>query len=205
MSFGRMTRPAGLGLAVALGATLSLGVATAQTATAAAKTSAAKTAATETAATETAATSVAAQRVKVYELVTKDGGFFYTASESEKQDAITKHGWSTTQTPLYYIARAPFTGGKPLYRLRWAKKASYIVTASVAERERLVTSGEFRYEGILGYAPGSADAGGDVKIFRLSNNNKWRLAIESHTEKILANEPGWKLDGPLLRQFSTGS
>ncbi|WP_155126471.1 hypothetical protein [[Actinomadura] parvosata] len=190
-----MTRPVGLGLAVALGATLSLGVATAQAATATAKTSA----------TETAATSVAAQRVKVYELVTKDGGFFYTASESEKQDAITKHGWSTTQTPLYYIARAPFAGGKPLYRLRWAKKASYIVTASVAERERLVTSGEFRYEGILGYAPGSADAGGDVKIFRLSNNNKWRLAIESHTEKILANEPGWKLDGPLLRQFSTGS
>lgn len=183
-SFGRMTRPAGLGLAVALGATLSLGVAAQASSTAG-----------------TSATSVAEQRVKVHELVTKDGGFFYTASETEKQNAITKHGWSTTRTPLYYVSRAPFPGGKPLFRLRWAKKASYIVTASVAEREKLVTSGDFRYEGILGYAPGSAGAGGDVKVFRLSNNSRWRLAIESHTQKILAGEPGWKLDGPLLYQF----
>jgi hypothetical protein len=185
LSFGRMTRPVGLGLAVALGATLSLGVAATQASATDAK----------------SATGVAEQRVKVYELVTKDGGFFYTASETEKQNAITKHGWSTTQTPLYYISRTSFPGGKPLFRLRWEKKASYIVTGSIAEREKLVTSGDFRYEGILGYAPGSAAAGGEVKVFRLSNNNKWRLAIESHTQKILANEPGWKLDGPLLFQF----
>ena len=186
LSFGRMTRPVGLGLAVALGATLSLGAAASASAT-----------------TEQPATSVAAQRVKVYELVTTDGGFFYTASESEKQSAIAKHGWSTTQTPLYYLSSAPFTGGKPLFRLRWSKRASYLVTASVAEREKLVSSGDFRYEGILGYAPGSAGAGGSVKVNRLSNDNKWRLAIESHTQKILANEPGWKLDGPLLFQFGT--
>ncbi|MEV4174337.1 hypothetical protein [Nonomuraea sp. NPDC049709] len=43
-----------------------------------------------------------------------------------------------------------------------------------------------------------------MKVFRLSNNNRWRLAIESHTQKILANEPGWRLDGPLLHQFSQG-
>ncbi|MEU6714647.1 hypothetical protein ABZ897_24525 [Nonomuraea sp. NPDC046802] len=172
-----MTRP--VGLALALSAALSVGVAT-----------------------QASAGTSAQQRVKVHELVTKDGGFFYTASESEKQNAITKHGWSTTRTPLYYVSRAPFPGGKPLYRLRWDKKASYIVTASVAERERLVSSGGFRYDGILGYAPGSAGAGGEVKVFRLANNNKWRLAIESHTQKILANEPGWKLDGPLLFQFA---
>jgi len=182
MPFGRMTRSAGLALAVALGATLSTGVAPAQAAP--------------------AGTTVAAQHVKVYELVTKDGGFFYTSSASERKTAITKHGWSATKTPLYYISRSPFPGGKPLYRLRWNKKASYLVTASVAERERLVTSGKFRYDGILGYAPGSARAGGDVKVYRLSNNGRWRLAIASHTKKILANEPGWKLDGPLLYQFS---
>ncbi|MEV5888974.1 hypothetical protein [Nonomuraea fuscirosea] len=181
---GRMTRATVLGLALALGATPSL----AATATAAAKPAAA----------------VAAQRVKLYELVTKDGGFFYTASESEKRTAVAQHGWSTTRTPLYYLSPAPFAGGKPLYRLRWLKKASYLVTGSVTERERLVTSGGFRYDGILGYAPGSADAGGDVKVFRLSNDNKWRLAIESHTRKILAGEPGWKLDGPLLYQFGEG-
>ncbi|MEV0197190.1 hypothetical protein [Nonomuraea sp. NPDC050691] len=180
-----MTRPVGLGLAVALGATLSLGIAATQASATAAG----------------SATGVAEQRVKVYELMTKDGGFFYTASETERQNAIAKHGWSMTQTPLSYISRTPFPGGRPLFRLRWEKKASYIVTGSIAEREKLVTSGDFRYEGILGYAPGSAAAGGEVKVFRLSNNNKWRLAIESHTQKILADEPGWKLDGPLLFQF----
>lgn len=191
-SSGRMTRATVLGLAVALGATLPLGATATASAATITKTSAQMTAQT---------TGVAAQRVKLYELVTKDGGFFYTASESEKRDAVAKHGWSTTRTPLYYLSPAPFAGGKPLYRLRWAKKASYIVTGSTAERERLVTSGAFRYDGILGYAPGSAGAGGDVKVFRLSNDNKWRLAIESHTRKILADEPGWKLDGPLLYQF----
>lgn len=185
ISFGRMTRPVGLGLAVALGATLSFGIATQASAT-----------------TASSAQSVAEQRVKVYELVTKDGGFFYTSNEAEKESAITKHGWSLTQTPMYYISRAPFAGGKPLYRLRWESKASYIVTGSVTERESLVNSGKFRYEGILGYAPAAASAGETVKIFRLSNNNKWRLAIESHTQKILANEPGWTLDGPLFNQFT---
>ncbi|TDD22032.1 hypothetical protein [Nonomuraea diastatica] len=184
LSFGRLTRPAGLGLAVTLGATLSLGVATPSSATAG-----------------TSATSAAGKRAKLYELVTKDGGFFYTSSASERDAAVGKHGWKVTRTPLYYLSRAPFRGGKPLYRLRWTKKASYIVTASVAERERLVTSGRFRYDGVLGYAPASAGAGGEVKVFRLTGENRWRLAIASHTRKILANEPGWKLDGPLLYQF----
>ncbi|MFI7633195.1 hypothetical protein [Nonomuraea sp. NPDC049400] len=181
-----MTRPVGLGLAVALGATLSFGIATQASATTA----------------KASAQSVAEQRVKVYELVTKDGGFFYASNEAEKQNAITKHGWTVTQTPLYYISRAPFAGGRPIYRLRWANKASYLVTGSIAEREALVTSGKFRYDGILGYAPAAGVPGQTVKIFRLSNDNKWRLAIESHTQKILANEPGWKLDGPLFNQFT---
>ncbi|MBF8194533.1 hypothetical protein ITP53_54555 [Nonomuraea sp. K274] len=177
LSFGRMTRPVGVGLAMAVGATITLGAAT-------------------------PASAAAGQRVKVQEMVTKDGGFFYTTNEAEKRDAITKHGWSTTQTPLYYVSKTPFAGGKPLFRLRWSKKASYLVTASAAERQKLVSSGAFTYEGVLGYAPATSRAGGDVKVFRLANNNKWRLAIESHTEKILAGEPGWRLDGPLLRQFS---
>ncbi|MFC4121427.1 hypothetical protein [Nonomuraea zeae] len=181
-----MFRPLGLGLAVTLGA--SLGVAVTQ-------------ASADTAAKSGAATAVAAQRVKVYELLTKDGGYYYTASESEKYNAITKHGWTVTQTPLYYLSPTPFDGGKPLYRLRWLKKASYIVTASVIEREKLMSSGNFRYEGVLGYAPGSTEAGGDVKVFRLSNNGRWRLAVEAHKNSILVNEPGWELNGPLFFQF----
>jgi hypothetical protein len=188
ISFGRMLRPIGLGLAVTLSASLSLGVAATQ-------------ATADTAVKSGSAAEVAAQRVKVYELLTKDGGYFYTASESEKNNAVTKHGWKVTQTPLYYLSPAAFDGGKPLYRLRWSKKASYLVTASVAERDKLVSSGNFRYEGVLGYAPGSPEAGGDVKVFRLSNSGRWRLAVEAHKNSILVNEPGWELNGPLLYQF----
>lgn len=137
----------------------------------------------------------------MYELLTKDGGYFYTASESEKDNAITRHGWTITQTPLYYVSRVPFTGGKPLFRLRWSKKASYIVTASTTERDNLVDSGNFRYDGVLGYAPGSTDAGGDVRVFRLSSDGRWRLAVEAHKDSILVKEPSWKLNGSLLYQF----
>ncbi|WP_143043602.1 hypothetical protein [Nonomuraea jiangxiensis] len=191
LSFGRLARPVGVGLAVALSATLSLGVATQASAATA----------------ETAGISIAQQqqRVRLYELTTRDGGFFYTANEAEKNNAVTKFGWKTTQTPLYYISKAPFAGGKPLYRLRWNLKESYLVTASVAERVKLVASGDFKYEGIMGYAPATPGAGGDVKMYRLSNNNKWRLAIEDHMKSIVANEPGWKLDGPILFEFSRGA
>lgn len=185
MSFGRMLRPMSLGLAVALGASLSLGVAATQV----------------SAAAKNEGTAVVSQRVKVYELLTKDGGYFYTASESEKDLAITSRGWTVTKTPLYYLSPVPFAGGKPLYRLRWSKKASYIVTASITERDKLVDSGAFRNDGVLGYAPGSTDAGGDVKVFRLSSNGRWRLAVEAHKNNILINEPGWELNGSLLYQF----
>ncbi|WP_049565299.1 hypothetical protein [Nonomuraea sp. SBT364] len=191
-SFGRMTRPLGLGLAVTLGTSLSLGVAATQ-------------ASADTTVKSGSATTAAAQRVKVYELLTKDGGYFYTISESEKNNAVTKLGWTVTETPLYYLSAKPFNGGKPLYRLRWLKKASYIVTGSVVEREKLMSSGSFRYEGVLGYAPGSAEAGGDVKVFRLSSNGRWRLAVEAHKNRILVNEPGWELNGPLLFQFKQAS
>jgi hypothetical protein len=188
ISLGRMLHPVSLGLAVALGASLSLGVAATQ-------------ATADTSDKGGSGTAAVAQRVKVYELLTKDRGYFYTASESEKQRAVTQNGWTVTQTPLYHLSPAPFEGGKPLYRLRYLKKASYIVTASAAERDDLVESGDFRNEGVLGYAPASPAAGGDVKVFRLSSDGRWRLAVEAHKDSILVKEPGWRLNGSLLFQF----
>ncbi|MFG1947373.1 hypothetical protein [Nonomuraea sp. NPDC048826] len=148
--------------------------------------------------------SAPAPRVKVQEFVTKDGGFFYTANEQEKQTAL-RYGWRTTKTPLYYLSGTPFTGGKPLYRLRWKKKTSYIVSTTVAERDRLIATGDFRYDGILGYAPESRAAGGDVRAWRLSSNGRWRLAIDEHKERIVADEPGWKVDGWVFYQFTSPS
>ncbi|HEX4815584.1 MAG TPA: hypothetical protein VFV66_22805 [Nonomuraea sp.] len=186
-TFARSRRGAALGLALALTAALSAGTAV----QASASTSGAGS-------TASASTAV---RVKLYEFVTKDGGFFYTANEAEKQRALS-YGWKITQTPMHYLASAPFPGSKPLYRLRWLKKASYIISTTTSERDRLVASGQFRYEGRLGHAPASSAAGGDVRIWRLSALNKWRLATTAHKDHILANEPGWRLDGPVFFQFA---
>ncbi|GAA2795393.1 hypothetical protein GCM10020219_078310 [Nonomuraea dietziae] len=74
-------------------------------------------------------TSIADHRVKVYELLTKDGGFFYTASETEKERAVTAHGLvcdrrrrCITCRPLRSRAASRSTG------VRWTHKASYIIT-----------------------------------------------------------------------------
>ncbi|MEV0589248.1 hypothetical protein [Nonomuraea sp. NPDC050310] len=40
-----------------------------------------------------------------------------------------------------------------------------------------------------------------MKVFRPTGNGRWRPAIEAHTEKILANAPGWTPGGPILCQF----
>ncbi|TDD07535.1 hypothetical protein [Nonomuraea diastatica] len=186
-SFAWSRRTAVLGLVLAVSATLSAGTAVQASASAAGSKS---------------ASSATAPRVKVYEFVTKEGGFFYTASEREKQTAL-QYGWRITKTPMYYIASTPFAGSKPLYRLRWQKKNSYIISTTEAERDRLIATGNYHYDGKLGYAPASQAAGGDVRVWRLSSNSRWRLAIEEHKNSILAKEPGWKLDGWVFYQFTS--
>lgn len=181
------------GLAIALSAAVSMGL----SATVAPQASAT---------TVTKAHSVpgpkAVEKAKLYELVTPHG-IFYTANEAEKDNAIAKYGFKPTQTPLFYLAKSRFRGGKPLYRLRLKDKPSYLVTPSPTERDKLVGSGKFLYEGILGFAPTKPVTGNEVQVFRLSNNGRWRLAIAEHKDSILANEPGWRLDGPVFYQFTS--
>lgn len=149
-----------------------------------------------------AASSTSIQKVRLYELTTKgDQGFFYTADQAEMEQAVAKHGMRVTQTPLYSISRTAFPGGKPMWRLRYTVKSSYLVTVSPQERDQLVGSGKFVNDGILGYAAEDGCAAGTTKVWRLSDNGKWRLAVESHMISIVNNEPGWKLDGRAFNHF----
>lgn len=185
-------RTATFGLALALAASAAAGVAV----PASAASSAAASSATA------ASSSTAVHKVRLYELTTKGGeGFFYTADQEEMEQAVAKHGMRVTQTPLYYISRTAFPGGKPMWRLRYTAKSSYLVTTSPQERDQLVGSGKFVNDGILGYAAQDGCAAGTTRVWRLSNNNKWRLAVESHMVGIVNNEPGWKLDGRALNHF----
>ncbi|WP_328855799.1 hypothetical protein OHB01_20050 [Microbispora hainanensis] len=184
------------GLALALATSAAAGVASPASA---APSSAASSAASSVTA---ASSSTAIHKVRLYELTTKGGeGFFYTADRQELEQAVSKHGMQVTQTPLYYISRTAFPGGKPMWRLRYTAKSSYLVTTSPQERDQLVGSGKFVNDGILGYAAGDGCAAGTTRVWRLSNNNKWRLAVESHMVSIVNNEPGWKLDGLALNHF----
>ena len=142
-----------------------------------------------------------AARVKLWELTTGDnGGYFYTASESEKTSAVTKFGFKVTGVDLGFLAPAQAAGTAPLFRLRSTKSSSYLVTMSTDERDRLVGTGGFVAEGVLGYAPTSTCGGAAQTIWRVTNNGVWRLVWTS-TMIDIVNSVGWRLDGPTLHSW----
>ncbi|TDB97244.1 hypothetical protein E1267_40080 [Nonomuraea longispora] len=131
------------------------------------------------------------------ELVTpKSKGFFYTANPAEARRAVQKHGFKRTPTPLGRVAAKPFSGGTALYRLRSTSAMSYILTADPAGLKKLIASGKFVNEGILGYVGKTGDPAKRIWRLHYDNQPKWRIAITAHKDSILRNEPGWSLDGP---------
>ncbi|MDF2705840.1 MAG: hypothetical protein K0R62_1492 [Nonomuraea muscovyensis] len=124
-------------------------------------------------------------------------GFFYTASSTEAERAETVHRFKRTATPLGLVATSPFPGGTPLYRLRAANVSSYLVTASENEVASLTASGRFVKEGVVGYIGKTGATARRLWRFHFDNQSKWRIAITAHKDSIVANEPGWSLDGPV--------
>ncbi|MEO3873715.1 hypothetical protein ABGB18_33305 [Nonomuraea sp. B12E4] len=133
---------------------------------------------------------------QLVEFTTPQGGMFYSAKPAEQRWAVTNNKFKRTTTPLGQVATKPFAGGTPMYRLRDGKISSYILTTSPGERDKLTSTG-FINEGVVGYVGKSGVA--DKQIFRLhlDGQPRWRIAITSHKDKILAGEPGWSLDGPV--------
>jgi hypothetical protein len=168
--FGRIVKVAMVGLALAAGTATTVPAATADS-------------------------RAAVRKVRLFELTTAgDQGFFYTASASEKAQAISRFGFKPTQTPMPSISATRFPGGVPLYRLKQNGHASYIV--SLAPEARKLSADGFTNEGVLGYVGGKGRAGADTGLWRLSYQGKWRLAVTSHMRKILSDEqPAWHLDG----------
>jgi Repeat of unknown function (DUF5648) len=90
--------------------------------------------------------------VPLLELRTAGGGWFWTLSQAEAARAVTQYGMTLQSTRLGYLRRQPFSGSQPVYRLRVATRSAYLLTASPSERDSLVASGNFVYEGVAGYA-----------------------------------------------------
>ncbi|MEV6301140.1 glycoside hydrolase family 99-like domain-containing protein [Actinoplanes sp. NPDC051861] len=130
-------------------------------------------------------------------LTNPDGVHLYTLSRSEADTAVAKHGLRYDSGTSGYLRQAAFTGSQPLHRLARTGTAGWLVTASAGERNALVASGRFRYEGVLGHASVKQTMGTQM-LWRFSNGREWRMAFDQpygNGEELLRN--GYKRDGPL--------
>jgi hypothetical protein len=144
----------------------------------------------------TAATS----RVRLYEFRTAGGkGYFDTLSSSEANSAASRYKFTRVTHNLGYLSSKPFKNSITLYRLRYKPFSSYLVTISTSERNKLVNSGQFVYEGILGYA--SKSKTGKTLLWRVANNSRWRIV--THAEVAGLVRQGWHSDGPVGYAWKT--
>ncbi|WP_460338070.1 hypothetical protein [Actinoallomurus acanthiterrae] len=133
-------------------------------------------------------------RLKLYEFRTTGGkGYFYTANPTEAVNAVKKYKFTQIKHNLGYVYRKPFKGSVTLYRLRFTPFSSYIVTISTKERDKLVRSGRFVYEGVLGYA--SKSPAKKVLLWRVARNNQWRVVTKAESKALVRK--GWHSDGPV--------
>lgn len=144
--------------------------------------------------------------VRLYELATPIGGYFYTTSETELDAAIHDHGFgSTGAQAARFVSRTEFAGSTALHRLRAVDRASYIL-ALPQEAAALRDGGAFTDEGVLGHV----DADGKVDqnplptgerlatVWRISQAGAWR-AVNARLMNLYTTDvtPRWNLDGVL--------
>jgi hypothetical protein len=123
----------------------------------------------------------------------RGAGWFYTASPAEAQAAVRQHGFAW-QRGVGRLHMAAVPGSRPLYRLRYLARSSYLVVGSQAEADRRLAGGGFADEGLIGHVDGEPGPG-SVRLMRFSNNQEWRLAPESETAAQRA--AGYDVDGPV--------
>ncbi len=135
--------------------------------------------------------------VPLLELTNPQGIHFYTLSRTEADTAVAGHGFRLHPSRVGYARQAGFPGSHPLFRLAKVNGPGWLVTPSVQERDHLTASGQFRYEGVLGYVAASP-APGTAMLSRFSNGVEWRLALEApHGNANELTAAGYFRDGPV--------
>lgn len=131
---------------------------------------------------------------KIDELRTNgDKGYFYTVNPAEANSAVSQYKFTRVSHSLGYLSSKPFKGSITLYRLRYKPFSSYLITISASERNKLVASGNFVNEGIMGYA--SKSKTGKTLLWRVANNSRWRIVRHSEVSALV--KQGWHSDGPV--------
>lgn len=132
--------------------------------------------------------------VPLLELTSSSGARLYTLSTNEANLAVSRNGYTLQRSRAGYLRRQPFAGSQALYRLKNAASGARLVTASPQERDSLVASGRFVYEGVLGYIARTRQPG-TVALVRYSKSGDWRIVQESDGPALVRD--GYRRDGTL--------
>jgi Repeat of unknown function (DUF5648) len=138
-------------------------------------------------------------------LVNRAGVSLYTLSQSEAATAETRHQFKIQSKPVGYMRARNFPGSQPVYRLTKVGGGGWVLTPSSVERNRLVSSGKFKNEGVVGYAA-ARRAPGTVLLSRYRGPKDWRVVLAApygNPQAMLAT--GYKLDGPVGYVYPTAS
>jgi len=132
--------------------------------------------------------------VPLLELVAPSGtGRLYTLSRTEAARSVSDYGMRLQPARIGYLRTRAFADSVELYRLN-ANDGPWLVTASASERDSLVSSGRFVYEGVLGYSHRTAQPG-TARLWRYSKPGEWRVAFDSSGPEL--TRAGYRVDGSL--------
>jgi hypothetical protein len=135
--------------------------------------------------------------VPLLRLLNGAGVSLYTTSRDEATAAVAQHGFTLQPNRLGYMHQSPRNGTKAIFRLARIGASGWLLTPSASERDSLTRSGQFRYEGIVGYVA-TEPAAGTVLLSRYSGRNGWRVELDDpHGNPQALLNAGFKLDGPL--------
>jgi hypothetical protein len=129
------------------------------------------------------------QPLPLLELKTSTGMYFYTLDRQEADAAIADYGMKLAPTRTGYLRPDAFAGSQPVYRLGLIGQGKWLLTASASERDGLVATGSWHYDGIVGYAA-STQQPNTQALYRYHSASDWRVGFRSPGS-------GWTLDGPL--------
>lgn len=129
----------------------------------------------------------------------KKGTYFFTASETEKDEIIAKLGkeWAF-EGEVFKVFGSNAEGSTPVFRFFNKKKNIHFFTASETEKEELIKKAgdTWRFEGEA-YNVFSAEVEGTVPVFRLFNKKKGThlfTTSASERDKLKADK-NWRDEG----------
>jgi hypothetical protein len=135
--------------------------------------------------------------VPLYRLVSSGGDHLYTASASERDQAIKADGYRS-EGVLGYVWDKKVPATEPLYRLYKGSKSrhDHFYTANPAERQQAESRDGYKAEGITGYIA-KTQLPGTVPLYRLySERSGEHFYTASEKEREFAEKnDGFKSEG----------